>query len=457
MRPRVMLPLLLFGLLTVAAVLIPVSAALAESRTQQLALQRTSAMDELVQRAQTAVEGASPAPLQRYLDRFHETFGEAVVVTGNDGDVIARIGAVPTDDDALRLLQTAARGIPQNTIPTIVPWSDSTALLAQPIRAAGQPAGAVLLAADASAARTEVTGQWALIAITATVMLAALLLAANAWTRWILKPVKILDNAALAIADNRDPGVAALSGPPELRHLTRSFERMSAAVSDTLEQQRGFVADASHQLRNPLAAIRLRIDAAEAGEVDHAELARLNADLDRLDHVIARMLALANAENHATTTLTQSAGREDATVTTSASALAGPFRDRIHAAGQIVDAEDDDLVEVPCSADDLQEIVDTVLDNATKYAGAGARIRVELTADPRGVTVRIEDSGPGLDDEDLTRIGTRFWRSRAHQSSPGSGLGIAIVAQLARANGATVAMGRSSLGGLETTVTWGRT
>ena len=137
-------------------------------------------------------------------------------------------------------------------------------------------------------------------------MLAALLLGvlvALPLVRWILGPVRRLDEGtgrveASVRAGSKPEPVARNAGPPELRRLSVSFDRMAASVTQAMAAQRAFVADASHQLRNPLTALRLRLSNL-AGHVDSDgadEHAAALEEAERLSSVLDGLLALARAE-----------------------------------------------------------------------------------------------------------------------------------------------------------------
>lgn len=453
MRLRVLVPLLVLGLLAVCAVVVPAAEGIAVSRTQQLALQRATAMDQLVQRAADAVRDDQVDDLARYLDRLHATYGEAVLVVDASGDVLASAGDLDRSSEVERLTLTASRAVPRWSLPTVVPWSRDVALVAEPVLAdASVPVAAVVLAVDLTSARADVVRSWLLVGLAGLLVLGTLLVASLQWTRWVLRPVGALDAAAKALAEHRDPDLRAVSGPPELRRLTDSFRRMASSVEDALEQQRGFVADASHQLRNPLAAVRLRLDASSRDVQDPEMLAAVDDDLDRLERTVDRMLDLADAEHRATAEASgRRSGFADASPrdhVTSAAALAEPWTGRLADAGQRLVAASDAEVGVGCRRSDLEEMVEIVLDNARKYAGRGATVRLRLDRVGDRVVLTVDDDGPGLARADLARAGTRFWRASAHGALPGTGLGLAILRELARANDATVAIGASDGGGL---------
>ncbi|UOE43630.1 sensor histidine kinase [Agromyces larvae] len=461
MRARLLLPLLLFGLLAVIAFVLPAAEALAVSRSQQVSLARSAALGHLVQLAEGSIAAGDPAPLEAYLDRFHDVTGESVLVVDGSGDVLASVGGLDSaNPEVERHVRAAIRNLPRRELETIRPWSEPTALLSEPIPGVGETSlGGVVLEADLERAVTDVGVRWLAIAGVGSVLLAGLAILALRFAQWVLRPVRALDDAANAFAERRDPGPLVVTGPPELRQLEASFTRMATGMNDTLEQQRTLVADASHQLRNPLAAIRLRVDSVRE-DVDAEEIALVDADLDRLERTVDRMLALANAEHRATAETSGAKtgfavdSRRDHTVPTAA-ALAEPHRPLMHAAGQHLIAIGDREVRIACRRSDLEEIVATVLENARAYAGPGATVRLRLERDGDLARVEVSDDGPGLDDEQLARAGVRFWRSPKHRQVPGTGLGLAIVGELVRANAGTLRIDRADEGGLRVRVEFG--
>ncbi|PNW08516.1 hypothetical protein C1632_11820 [Microbacterium testaceum] len=461
MRRRVLLPLLVFGLIAVIAVLIPIAQSIADSRTQQIALQRQASLDQVVQRARTALVQGGTSSLQAYVHRFHAVYGEAVLVLDEKGDAVASAGGLAPGLNVRSIAGAASRAIPQVSLPRVTPWAPDTALVAVPVIAAGDlSTGVVVLEVDLARAKADVASAWVLVVIVGLLLLAALMGASLLWTRWILRPVRALDSAVAALTAHREAVPLRPTGPPELRRLSRAFTTMTDEVENTLEQQRGFVADASHQLRTPLAAIRLRVDSLPRDPDAADDLAAVDHDLDRLEHTVERMLTLANAEHRASASRQgYDAARDEGAqreCRVSASELGDLHRWRLDEAGVMLDASDDTVVVVPCGRADLEEMVQVLLDNAANYAGHGARVRLALREDDRGVSLHVDDSGAHLADADLDSMGTRFWRAGAHRSSPGTGLGLAIVAELMRTAGGSLRLERSPLGGLGARLEWTR-
>ena len=256
------------------------------------------------------------------------------------------VGSIdPTDDNVQAQALDALRDLPQTTVPTVVPWSAPVALLAVPIGNVGATtSGAVVLQADLSSSSQR--GAPILAACRRTCRRASRRArgrhrsvgsagSCGPCGRWILQPN--------AFPRRRELHTVS-SGPPELRQLAASVSRMAQGLEEVLEQQRSFVADASHQLRNPLAAVRLRRnDLVDVNGTAREEFDAVARDLDRLDHIVDRMLALATAEHRATAASTgvgqglAESSRAEHTMP-SAAALVEPFRARVAAAGQTLHA-----------------------------------------------------------------------------------------------------------------------
>ncbi len=179
------------------------------------------------------------------------------------------------------------------------PWQRSRLVVASPVIRDGDVVAVVVTDSPTGQLRSRILRGWLFIGAGE---IAAMLLAVGAALRltgWVLKPVRVLDATTHDIATGRlKSRVAVAGGPPELRRLARSFNEMADNVEAVLEQQRAFVADASHQLRNPLAALLLRIEllALELPE-DNEEIASVRTEGKRLAHVLDDLLDLALAEH----------------------------------------------------------------------------------------------------------------------------------------------------------------
>jgi signal transduction histidine kinase len=327
------------------------------------------------------------------------------------------------------------------------PWQRSSLVVASPVIRDGDVVAVVVTDSPTGPMRSRTLRGWLLIGAGE---IAAMLLAVGAALRltgWVLRPVRILDATTHDIATGRlKSRVAAAGGPPELRRLARSFNEMADNVEDVLEQQRAFVADASHQLRNPLSALLLRIEllALELPE-DNEEIASVRTEGKRLTQVLDDLLDLALAE-HADADLQ----------ITDIGALTA---ERVAAWSPTAEAKGVRLVgtcpPVTAWADPvtLSSALDAVIDNAVKFTPEDECVEVTVAANGETTSVVVTDNGPGLTGEELARIGDRFWRSGRHQNIKGSGLGLSISRVLLAAGGGSISYDHHEPHGLEVTVT----
>ncbi|GGM08905.1 two-component sensor histidine kinase [Streptomyces fumigatiscleroticus] len=327
------------------------------------------------------------------------------------------------------------------------PWQRHRLVVASPVIRDGDVVAVVVTDSPTGQLRSKTLHGWLVIGAGE---IAAMLLAVGAALRltgWVLRPVRVLDATTHAIASGRlKSRVAAAGGPPELRRLARSFNEMADNVEDVLEQQRAFVADASHQLRNPLAALLLRIEllALELPE-GNEEIASVQAEGKRLAQVLDDLLDLALAEHS-----------EAHLRLTDIGALAA---ERVAAWSPSAEAKGVTLVGTcpPTTAwadpVTLSSALDAIIDNAVKFTPGGETVEVTVAADGATSTVVVTDNGPGLTDEELARVGDRFWRSGRHQNIKGSGLGLSISRALLAAGGGSITYGHHEPHGLTVTVT----
>ena len=183
------------------------------------------------------------------------------------------------------------------------------------------------------------------------------------------------------------------SGPREVRSLAASFDRTAAHLERLVEAQQAFVADASHQLRSPLAALRLRLENLE-GEVHDPDAAGdvtgALAEVARLSRLVDGLLELARAEQLVSTPAefdvsTVVHGRAEAW-----SALAGERGVTLH---HVVDAAGTTAIGTPGR---LEQVLDNLLNNAIEVAPEGSSVSIDVTAEPTNVLIEVRDEGPGM-------------------------------------------------------------
>ncbi|MFD9904916.1 sensor histidine kinase [Streptomyces sp. NPDC059063] len=389
--------------------------------------------------------------LQKELDYYHEVYGIRAGVFFRDRFPMAHAPSgwfLPAEGEEVRdAFEEALRSRGSHDPPQVWPWEeDGRIVVASPVIRDGDVVAVVVTDSPTGRMRAKTLHGWLLIGAGES---AAMLLAVGAALRltgWILRPVRVLDATTHDIATGSLASrVAPAGGPPELRRLARSFNEMADHVEDVLEQQRAFVADASHQLRNPLSALLLRIEllALELPE-GNEEIASVRTEGKRLAQVLDDLLDLALAEHGGADLQLTDIGELTAERVASWRPLADERGVRLEGQCPATTGWADPIA--------LSSALDAVIDNALKFTPEGEGVRVRVCSADSTTTVVITDGGPGLTDEELARIGDRFWRSNRHQNVKGSGLGLSISRALLAAGGGSIAYERHEPHGLRVTV-----
>jgi signal transduction histidine kinase len=267
-----------------------------------------------------------------------------------------------------------------------------------------------------------------------------------------LRPVEQIRAAVTAITSADlsqrvpEPGTA-----DEIGRLARTMNDMLARLDDSAARQRRFVADASHELRSPLTAIRtgLEVGLSHPDRAPWPEIARRAVrQSQRLEQLIAQLLVLAKAD------AAQLAARRQPV---DLAALLAGLRDATPAPGISIGLSVPPGTTTAGNSEDLSRMFRNLLDNAVRYARHRVLITVRITGagGPDGVVVEIADDGPGIPAEERERVFGRFVRLDAsrEQASGSAGLGLAIAREIAAAHGATIVLTETPGGGTRAVVT----
>lgn len=236
--------------------------------------------------------------------------------------------------------------------------------------------------------------------------------------------------------------------PAEVRPLVHELNALLARVQRAFAAQQDFVADAAHELRSPLAALKLQVQGlrrAPDGQTHERAIGRLEAGIDRAARLVEQLLVLARQEAAGAAMVPLDLL---AVVRLALADVAAMAQARHIDAGLI--PTDALRVQVLGAAEELRLLVRNLLDNAIKYTPEGGRVDVSVQ-DRAGVpSLRVQDSGPGVPEAERQRVLGRFYRSpESAQQAPGSGLGLAIVQAIVQRHGATLSLGQAApLGGL---------
>jgi signal transduction histidine kinase len=452
-RLRLLVVLTVLALAGVAAFALPLLGATAQERTQRFVLSRTADLDRLAALAVQATLTHDIGTLREEVTAHHSVYDEGVLVTDGRGVEVVAEGLDPADPGVRAAVDAALRNQPTELPDVLMPGQGDPLLLGRPVGTGTGIVGAVVIRALPATAAADIAASWAQQGVGALALAALAVGLAVLLTRWITRPLARLDAGIRSLAAGaRDTAVAAESGPPELRTLTAAFNRMAETITASAAQQRRLVADASHQLRNPLAALRLRLDTLQrhVGPEGRATYAATATELERLEELLGGILDLAAAESRSTD---RTAHGDAPTATADLAAVVaeqvGVWRPVAEAAGVVLrERPCAGPARVACPAGEIAQMLDVVLDNAIRHTGAGVTVEVSC----RPGAVEVVDDGPGLSGDELAMATERFWRAPRSTAVRGSGLGLAIAAQLAAGHGGALHLSTTPGGGLTVTI-----
>lgn len=380
---------------------------------------------------------------------YRDEGGARVVIVDADGTAI-----VTSDDDETRLgtsyasrpeIQTALDGSIATGHRYSVTLGEELTYVAVPVLSGDDILGAVRLTypeqvvVDAVAVRLGVLG---FVALTAALLAG---IVGYVFSSTVTRRLRLLESVTEVLA-NGDLGARADegSGAPEIRALSRSFNTMADRLQTMVDQQRAFAGDASHQLRTPLTALRLRLEAARELAATDPEaavdrIAAAEAEADRLLTIVEGLLRLTRLESSAALRVT-----EDVAVV--ARERVEHWEALAHELGVVLHYSGPARAQALAIEHAVEQVIDNYLDNALGVSPAGSTIDVTVSQHGGDVTVAVSDRGPGLTADQLDHAFDRFWQ--ADSGRGGSGLGLAIVRGFVEAGGGTVRLESRPGGGL---------
>lgn len=442
----------LVAVLLVAAVL-PLGAAMQSREEESFRFTTVSDARQVTAAAEeTLVDHHPPAAMNQAVATA-ERRGDCAAVFAGPGAVVASTACGAARDPSAVALAT--RAMAAKTTTQITARAGDWLRAAIPVGDAND-SGAVVYARSAEPLDHRVDVMWGWLALTAIGCLALGVALAFALARWVARPLLALDTAASRLGDGTlDVRAPTGNGPPEVRRLARTFNKMAERTESLVHAHRGWVADVSHQLRTPLTALRLRLDvlAGEAAESSApssawqrpdlaAELAGVQEEIERLSRLVDGLLAVARAESVVARREAVPVAEVAAERVAAWEPLAREHGQELVAAGRAASAS--------LARGDLEQILDNLIANALAAVPSGGHVRVEASAerDRDRVVLRVVDDGPGMTEAAKQGAFRRFGTS----SGSGSGLGLAIVDRLAAANGGGVRLADTDGGGLTVVV-----
>jgi signal transduction histidine kinase len=396
--------------------------------------------------------------------------GYGLLVLDYDGRVVGNPAGVPRGNWVHVAATATAQAQPSvlsgQPVQPVTKIAGSYVIAVMPVVGQGasladQVVGTVVLARSTQKLDNEILALWVILGSVAVVALIAAALLAFGLARWVNRPLKGLDAAARRLADGNLAIRAEVdSGPPELRRLGTTFNTMAGRLEALVHGNRAVIADVSHQLRTPLAALRLRLDllAADTDPDTGHELAGALDELARLSRLVDGLLAVARAENvvpvPAAVDVAEVAGErvaawhpvaDDRSIVLVATTVgSGSGLGNALGVGRSSGAP----VLAWIGEGHLEQILDNLIANALDALSPGNLVRLTTTATATGARITVSDNGPGMSAEDRQRAFLRFTTS----SPTGTGLGLAIVHRLVVSNGGTARLDETPGGGLTVTL-----
>ncbi|MFI2296303.1 ATP-binding protein [Isoptericola sp. NPDC019571] len=416
----------------------------ARANQQGVYLDRLADAGYLVITARQSLAADDPAIVEGDLDRYREAYGVAAAVVDQSGVTWATNGLDPQEVDERQAALAGRRG---EADLSSLPWKADRVVVAEPVYDGGDLVGAVVTVSDADEVSRSIWSSWGILVAAGLAMCVLAVVIAHRTAGWVLRPVRAVDTAMGEIGRGRlDARIPPSTGPPELREVITRFNAMAGQVEHSMHRQQEFVSNASHELRNPLNALMLRVeDLALSTPPEHAtEVAHVRAEAVRMAHILDALLLLADDANLA-------AGAHPLDVAGLVARRVESWR-LVAVGRELTFADPGDGAWAELNPIVLECAFDAVLDNAVKFSPDGGRVDVSVTAPavPGGaVEVVVRDHGAGVPPEELDRLAERFWRSPGHSTVRGSGLGLAIASELLATGGGGLRLGLPDGGGLE--------
>ncbi|GGZ73674.1 sensor histidine kinase [Streptomyces echinoruber] len=434
MTRRLLFSYLALALLVLAGLEIPLGFIYARGETSRASqsVERDASM--LAEITEENIEKGRLDALPDVVGDYAERTGGRVVVTDKHGIVLTdsaphgRIGvSLAGQPDIARALRN------QPTVTTTTDSAGSGVLSVTMPGASGTVVrGTLRLTYPLSEVDARIHRIWGALALAGAGILAVVALAAFSLARWITRPLRTLEAATAQLADGQlTHPPDATTGPPELRSLAASFTHTATRLQQLLKAQQAFASEASHQLKTPLTALRLRLENFEPylDPRAHPSLDEAVGEVERLGRMIQGLLALARMENAATTTEPVDL---DAVLADRA-AMWEPLAAEQYVAIDITGPPVGHVWAIPGA---LEQIIDNLLANALRVSPPSTTITLHRAP---GTELHVIDQGPGMNEADRERAFDRFWRS-SDSHHDGTGLGLPIVRHLVDASGGSITL-----------------
>ncbi|MGK2930376.1 MAG: ATP-binding protein [Acidimicrobiales bacterium] len=436
MARRLLVTYLTITALTLAVVVVPLGRVFADREQSRLTYDIEHDAQAVGSLVEDDLEAGTAPSIDTTLADYRGTGGRIIVV-GIDGLSVADSDAPdapPRDFSTRPEIVAALDGHRSSGTRPSETLGTGLLYVAVPVASGGSVHGAVRITYPTSTVDALIRSTWLRLGLLSAVVLALVAAVGLMFASGVTRPVRRLQRASARLAAGElDVRVDPDDGPPELRDLAETFNTTAEQLAQIIESQRRFVADASHQLRTPLTALRLRLDtlAPHVAEPARPKLDAAIAETNRLGRLVQSLLVLARSD---------AAAVEPVPVD-----LTAAVAERVDAWAP-VGADQAVRLASECPSDlwvlalagAVEQILDNLISNALEAVPDNTEILVRADHVGDTVDVHVLDQGPGMDPDTRNHAFERFWQSnldRSDRSGTGFGLGLAIVAQLAGNSG----------------------
>jgi signal transduction histidine kinase len=400
-------------------------------------------------RADEALEHGDLAGVRSIGRAYRARTGGRVIVVGARGRVLADSDSSATTGTDVSQLPEIRAALRRHEVQGSRSSASAAVLyFAVPVVSGNRVIGAVRVTYPTSFVDARIRRGWLVLVGIGLVALLVVFVVSLRLARQVTVPIDRLVDAATRFGEgDLAARVEQGRGPPEVTQLTARFNDTAAQVERLVGAQQEFVADASHQLRTPLAALRLRLENLEsevaAGSDAEADVAGSLAEVARLSRLVDGLLEVARAERAGgvptiVDVRTVVTGRVDAWIA---------FADEHEVSFAVGFDGPTAIRSVPGR---LEQVLDNLVANAIEVSPAGGTIRIDAAGGDERLALTVADEGPGLTTEQRERAFDRFWRGSGAEG--GAGLGLAIVRRLVEADHGGVRLDAAPGGGLAVVV-----
>jgi signal transduction histidine kinase len=433
MRRRLMLGATYLLVVVIAGLAVPFGATLRQRLVDELGGRVEREAFAVGAAVEDPLEHGRTGALQSFDTRVAERIGGRVLITDAKGillaDSLQAPGRNPPSYATRPEIATALRGVPNWQVRNSTTLGYDLLVSAVPVRNASGILAVVRISYPMSDVAESVHRAWYFLGLVGIVTL-GIGLALAAWlARWLTRPLRTAAGVMRSIAGGDLDARVAETGPPEIQDLARDMNLMTERLADLVRANREFAANASHQFRTPLTALRLSLEEAVDGPDPRSEARAALTEADRLEAIVRSLLELG-------------AERERGTQSVDVAEVAGEVAAQHHQGTPAVTVIGHGFA--TADRERLRQVVGNLVENALRFARREVRIGIVGVGDH--LLVQVDDDGQGVPAKERASVFHRF--SRGHEArGKGSGLGLAVAQELARADGAPIRVGDSDLGG----------